>query len=250
MNFTIPNFLYKKDTRVGNHFCEIEKYAQIGKISTGLLHDIMNPITAFNLQLEMLEGKKINSAEYLNSIKKITKNVNDYVSIIKEYINEDKIEKEFELTEIIQKSIELVSHKAISNSVQIQFIRNNQYFIKNNPLYFYQVIINLVANAIDAYKEMEELSNKKVIIKILENNKTIRITIKDFGSGIDPSNMKKIFHPFYTTKQKKGGTGIGLCTTKYIIENKFKGKIFVESEPRSGSLFHIVLKKSRMKIKD
>lgn len=239
MNYLIDK-IFNTDTFKRNRLYALEKYAQIGKISSGLIHDLMSPITALNIQIELLDRNKINSKDYLNSIKIAADNINHYIYLIKDYINNNSSEEIFPLNKTIKDATNLIAYKAAKKDVKIILNSDSEYEIYGNRLHIYQIIINLISNAIDSYKEDQK--NKKVLIDIRNKNKFLRIRIQDFGTGIESTRLKRIFDPFIS---KKGfeSTGIGLPTIKSLIEEKFNGYIEVQSEYGHGSIFDVYLKK-------
>lgn len=220
-----------------NDLSQIEKYAQIGKLSSGLIHDLISPITSLSLQLEVLNSKDYKNEKYLNSIKDSIENVANYSKLIKSYISNNQKELKIDLIKTINEAVSLISYKAIKENIQIQFIGEEKIFIKTKPILIYQIIISLLSNAIESFDKNGH--NRKIIIKIYREQNKIFFSIKDFGRGI--KNTKIIFKTFYTTKKETGGTGIGLSTVKHIVEKEFHGKIFVESSPNIGSEFKIII---------
>jgi two-component system NtrC family sensor kinase len=107
-----------------------------------------------------------------------------------------------------------------------------------------QVLINIILNATQAMPDGGNLSISTSVVEGIRINdeikKTIRIVIKDTGIGIPPENLKKLFTPFFTTKAKGKGVGLGLSVVHGIIE-KHKGKIEVDSQPNVGTTFRIYL---------
>jgi signal transduction histidine kinase len=97
----------------------------------------------------------------------------------------------------------------------------------------FQVLINLVKNAIEAMANFK--TNKKIEITIArEGSRFVQVHVKDHGMGIDPELIDQIFIPFYSTK--KGGSGIGLSISHQIMQ-KQRGDISVQSQPGRGSVF-------------
>jgi two-component system NtrC family sensor kinase len=107
-----------------------------------------------------------------------------------------------------------------------------------------QVLINIILNAIQAMPEGGTLTiTTSVATNVLikeETKDTVRIDIRDTGIGIPKENLKKLFTPFFTTKEKGKGVGLGLSVVHGII-GKLKGKIEVESEQNVGTTFSIYL---------
>jgi signal transduction histidine kinase len=104
-----------------------------------------------------------------------------------------------------------------------------------------QVFWNLIINACQAMPKGGSISVKSATKKIKKKSYKI-IEFQDTGVGISKEHINRIFHPFYTTKEK--GTGLGLCTAYRIIEGH-GGKIEIESEPGRGSLFRVYIDNSR-----
>ena len=98
-----------------------------------------------------------------------------------------------------------------------------------------QVFLNLFLNASQAIKDKGE-----IIVETYFDNGKVHIAISDTGIGIDPKNMYKIFEPFYTTKKKGEGLGLGLSTALGIVKSH-SGDIKVESTLHQGSRFIVML---------
>ena len=98
-----------------------------------------------------------------------------------------------------------------------------------------QVILNLIKNAEDALLE-NSINNPKIIITIKDRI----LTLSDNAGGIPKDIIDKIFEPYFSTKTKKDGTGLGLYMSKIIIQEHCAGKIYVENE-ENGAKFTIIL---------
>ena len=107
--------------------------------------------------------------------------------------------------------------------------------IPMDPNLMEQVLINLVTNAVYA---SNQASKKRIELKAwLENNRP-RIAVTDYGRGIDPDKMNKIFIPFYSTRE--GGSGIGLSFSKHVV-HLHHGRIKAESRPGEMTTFTLEL---------
>ena len=104
-----------------------------------------------------------------------------------------------------------------------------------------QVLMNILSNALQAIPEQG-----KIFIKTWQENETVKISIRDTGSGMSEAIRQKIFDPFFTTKDVGKGTGLGLSISYGIIE-KHNGKIEVQSEPGKGTTFIITLPVNQLK---
>jgi len=217
---------------------EIIKYAQIGKISSGLIHDLSSPITALNIQFEIMDSKLIKKEDFYNSTKESFLLLEACSVLMKKYVSGGNTKIWIDAGDEIQKTIKLISYSAIKNNVQIQFIRTEGIKLFINPMFLYQISMNLILNAIESFRE--EDTNRKIIIRLSKIDKYTELTVQDFGCGIE--NTKRIFSFLYSTKLEKGGAGIGLSSIKYIIKKELKGKIEVYSKPNEGSIFKVLIR--------
>ena len=97
-----------------------------------------------------------------------------------------------------------------------------------------QVFINILMNAVDSL----DGRHGTITVQSRQNGHKIEVMVRDTGKGIEPSELEKIFEPFYTTKTTGQGTGLGLWVS-YGIVKSFNGDIFVESIPGKGSTFTV-----------
>jgi signal transduction histidine kinase len=87
-----------------------------------------------------------------------------------------------------------------------------------------------------------QVSRERIIeIEALPKDGAVYLSVEDWGCGIEPEIMDKIFQPFFTTKGADMGTGIGLSLTKNVVERDFGGEIKCESEANNGSKFTVIL---------
>ena len=87
-----------------------------------------------------------------------------------------------------------------------------------------QVLINIVNNSLDAFKE-RDIKNSEIFIKLYKEKSKIVLILEDNAGGVDKENLDRIQEPYFTTKEN--GTGIGLYLVEIIIENSFQGKLEV-----------------------
>ncbi len=213
---------------------KLEKFAEIGRFSPSILHDVLNPLTGLMLYLDSIKGESM----HLTSAKESSKKMRDFINIIQEFIHGEK-EQVSDLDEIIQNVIKIVSTKARHNNISIIFIRKNRVRINCPPLFLYHIVINLLSNAIDAYDKIKDDRDKHINITLEQDSANFCIKIIDNGSGITESEKLRIFNQFYTTKES--GTGTGLPTVKNILEKELNGSIEIESQIGIGSTFKALI---------
>ena len=115
----------------------------------------------------------------------------------------------------------------------------NDYYVIGYPNEFGQAVLNIINNAKDALIE-QDLKDKHINITIKKEGDNVLIIISDNAGGIPENIIDKIFDPYFSTKEDKNGTGLGLYMTKTIIEEHMDAKISVENSNK-GAMFKIVL---------
>ncbi|MEO1954753.1 MAG: HAMP domain-containing sensor histidine kinase, partial [Campylobacterales bacterium] len=154
--------------------------------------------------------------------------------------NEDE-KQDFSLSEVISNAIKMTKPIFKKNQISVLFDAKKEYMAVGFSNSLIQVILNIINNAKDALIE-NEIEDKKIYIDIVEDEYGIIINIKDNAGGIDESIIDKIFDPYFSTKQSKNGTGLGLYMSKMIIEEQMQWKLKV-SNTENGALFQIVIDK-------
>lgn len=217
---------------------EFKTMVQVGKISCNLLHDLISPITSLSLYTDTVVDENLKSV--IDPIAKSTENIREFIKLIQDAI--DKPDKHFriKINDTIRHSLSLSKHKIITNNVEAAFITNISDNMKLlcKKIEIYQLIINLVGNAVDACSETKK-SKKKIQVRLKSNKASLILTVTDNGCGISEKNINKIFKQDFTTKNR--GMGIGLHTVKSIAEKSFSGTISVQSKLKVGTKFTIKL---------
>lgn len=224
---------------------QLYRFAEFGRLASGLFHDLMSPLTSVSLYLEKVNKNNPNEAVetrgYLKKAFEASKRIELFTQAVRRQLQHRQAQELFSLNEGIRQAIQLVAHKAWQSRVQVSFHAPLEIVTYDNPLKFHQIIVNLLSNAIDAYAGITVSEDRKREVSLImhEQNNQVTLVIQDWGSGIPPDALEKIFQPFYTTKATHEGTGIGLSTTKEILEKDFHGSIEVESTEGYGTVFRI-----------
>ncbi|MFC1646249.1 ATP-binding protein [Candidatus Omnitrophota bacterium] len=223
----------------------LEKYASVGKLATGVVHEINNPLDGIlrytNMLLTQMENDSVDR-EYLLEIKKglnriggITKSLLEFSYMVNSSSSKMKLKKSVDIHEIIDESIDMLSNKIPCN---IQISKKYKDKLPNIlDLGLSHVFMNLIRNALDAMVDGGRLE-----ISTDMNDSAIEISFKDTGHGIPKSIRKNIFEAFFTTKSIDKGTGLGLAICDEIIR-KYDGRIHVQSIEGRGSNFTILIPK-------
>lgn len=228
----------------------------LGTMAGGLAHDFNNIISGIistSSYLNMIvkdnhaEGEDI--ITHLDVIKqsgeKAAQLVKNLLSVSK---NQAENYSRVNLAQIVKDVIN-ITRSAVPENIELRFQNDNhESFIKGNKSQLEQVILNLIVNAAEAIKNSK--CNDPVISLVIDkiesdlralsgfSGQVWHLSVADNGSGIDRANLKRIFDPFYTTKNE--GSGLGLAVVHNIII-RHEGFIEVHSEPGSGTVFDIYL---------
>ena len=139
--------------------------------------------------------------------------------------------QEFDLNDVISDTMQIVSPEALKKGVEFDAYNANGALPQ-------QAIMNLAMNGIDAMQECDPGRRKMAIKTALVDRSAVEVSVEDFGTGIPPDRLNKIFDAFYTTK--KLGTGLGLPIARTIIE-AYGGKIWAENRAGGGAMFCFTL---------
>lgn len=227
------------------------RFAEFGRLSSGLFHDLINPLTAVSLNIEKARLEKENQGDislakkYLDQAFSAAGKMEHFIKAVRKQISKDEAKVLFSLQEETQEVLEILSYKAQVNNVQLILIPSEDISIVGSSIRWNQVMLNIITNAIDAYDNFNRSSCREVVIHIVNKVDSIVCTITDYGAGIDNEYITKIFDPFFTTKYGKDtkGTGIGLSMVKDILEKDFNGTIQVSSDIKNGTIFVVTLLK-------
>lgn len=208
---------------------DLAKAAEFGRLSQGLFHDLMTPLTSMVLHADKLQDPRFKEA---------SDRMTSYISDIRSTLSREEIDRDCSLKEELENVLHLLAYKTRTAGIKISVNEEGSCTWHGNPIKIRQVFSNLISNAIDSY---EGMNDKKVIrIDMIDDgNKNNIIKIADSGSGIKEENIGKIFQPFFTTKSPDKGTGIGLTTVKNIVENDLKGSIQAQNNQCGGALFTV-----------
>jgi two-component system NtrC family sensor kinase len=221
------------------------KMASIGTFTSGIAHELNNPINNISLIVESLveEDEDLSVEERLHLYQNLMDQAERTSNIVKKLLefsrNRYSKAEKVALDEIVRKTADLVK-----NEMRLNHVKFSQ-TIEGGPLPelrvdkggIQQVFLNLFLNSIQA---MENGGRIAVAMSTDPAAREVRIDIRDTGKGIPPEHLDRLFDPFFSTKKEGEGTGLGLSVS-YNIITKHNGRIEVESAPGKGTCFSIIL---------
>jgi len=221
-----------------NALRNLDRLSIIGQLAAGVAHEIRNPLTSLKGFSKLLQNDTSSEKQeqYLdiirNELDRIDMIVNEFMSLAKpQAIQFIKVS----LISIIESTINILQPQAMLHNVQIKTgYPAEDIELLCSPNQLKQVFVNFIKNAIEAMPE-----GGNVFIKVRRlHNRTVLITFKDEGTGIDPNVVQYLGTPFYTTKDK--GIGLGLTVSNKIIQ-EHKGKMKIDSLAGIGTTISVEL---------
>ena len=223
----------------------MNRVASAGLLSASLAHEVNQPLTGIvtraHAAMRWLKAETPNVDQAHDALKQIVEaghRAADVVTNVRAMFKKDTQERvPFNVNELIQSVLGLVYFDLRKNSVEARVsLGANLPRILGNAVQVRQVILNLMMNAIEAMSSVEPrvLTIKSELI----GHGTVYVSIEDTGSGIDPSDMERVFDPLFTTKTSGMGMGLSICRS--IIE-EHNGRIWVSRAAWRGTIFQFEL---------
>ena len=215
-----------------------ERIAALGRAAAQVAHEVKNPLAGLLLYSMHLKSKAGNFSEgeaYL--VDKIVETINHLISRVEQILGFARPVNltlhSGNLNPIINDILELLRPQLTANKVEVRLSIGEAAYAMIDESSMRGALMNLILNAIEAMPHGGTLS-----ITVDQTNETLRIEIVDTGSGISEEESKKIFEPFYTTKEQ--GLGLGMPYSKKIID-QHGGTISLDSQPGEGTTISIAL---------
>ena len=234
---------YKRLLKLERRTIHAERLAEIGSFTGGLAHEIKNPLSTVQLNLQLLqEDLTPDDPAYsrlvsrLQTVHKETSRLREILDDFLRYAGRIELDcKPANLNELLDELVDFFTPQAQLQRVQLRLKKPPEPVIAIvDPRLIKQAVLNLLINGLQAITS----SGGELILSLQVQGKSAVIDVIDTGSGIPPEQVERVFQAYYTTK--KGGTGIGLAMARRITE-EHGGKIGVRSEVGKGSDFYITL---------
>ncbi len=219
---------------------QADKLSSIGLLAAGVAHEINTPLAVISSYSQMLAKQLRGDARLGPVLDKITQQSFRAAEIANGLLNFSRTSttefRSTDLNQVVRDTLSLLEHQFKTAQILVDLdLADELPPIHGNPGKLQQVFLNLLLNAKDAMPGGGRLTIATLV------NSHVEAVISDSGSGIAPENLKRIYDPFFTTKNMPGdrrGTGLGLSVSYGIIQ-EHAGKIHVESAVGSGTTFHL-----------
>ena len=217
-----------------------EKLASTGRLAADIAHEINNPvgIIVSSVECMLLDGEHTLSEEFINDAKVIINQADRISKITRSLLSFARLPVEeksiVDINEIIKETISLFTQHLLKRGISVhQDLMKNIHLILGNGNQVQQILVNLISNASDA---MGQGGNLHLRTRCLDQS--LIVEIEDEGCGIATEQLDRIFDPFYTTKGKGLGTGLGLAVSYGLVE-EHGGEIGVVSKEGKGTCFTV-----------
>jgi len=219
-----------------------ERLAELGTLTGGLAHEIKNPLSTVQLNLQLLaEDVTPDNPAYsrignrLKTVQKETSRLRDILEDFLRYAGKIELDRHpTDLNALLEELVDFFAPQATLQKARLRLKPSEKPLIADiDPKLIKQAVLNLMINGLQAMPAGGEL-----ILSASQQDGAAVIDVIDTGKGIPPDALEKIFHAYYTSK--KGGTGLGLAMAKRII-HEHAGRLTVTSEVGKGSAFSLRL---------
>jgi signal transduction histidine kinase len=221
---------------------EAERLAELGTLTSGLAHEIKNPLSTVQLNLQLLsedldprDPHQQRSIHRLEVVQRETGRLREILDDFLRYAGKMELErKPTDLNDLLEELVDFFAPQAQLQRVQLRLRRDPGPLMANiDPKFIKQAVLNLMLNGVQAMPDGGEL-----ILSAKQQEGQARIDIIDTGSGIPPEAVANIFMAYYSTK--RSGTGLGLAISQRIAR-EHGGSLNVQTEAGKGSDFYLLL---------
>jgi signal transduction histidine kinase len=233
----------------------VEKLASVGRLSSGIAHEIGNPIGIVTGYIELLKQDDISDEERSEFITRTENEINRINTIIRQLLDFSRPSaaraQPVSVHDIVHDIVDAFKFQPVASTIDLELDLGAETDTVNaDSDQLRQVFLNLLINAADAITSIKDRSDGKITIKSEvattsqvdtgKHSNVLTVEFVDNGPGIPSENLDNIFDPFYTTKEPGEGTGLGLSVSFMIIEG-LDGTIKARSEEGSGTTMAVCL---------
>jgi len=214
---------------------ENAKMVALGEMMANIAHQWRQPLSVVSTAASGVKVQKemdiLTDTLFYDSMDAIVKNANYLSKTIDDFssfIKDDKKKQTFSLNEHIDKNLGILSGTFKINHINLVLDINSKIELSTFENELTQAFINIINNAKDVLNE-KNIEEKLIFIKTYKDKNNVYLSIKDNAGGIPENIISRVFEPYFTTKDKQQGTGLGLYMVRQIIVESIKGEILVQN---------------------
>ncbi len=220
------------------------KLAAVGEMAAGVAHELNNPLTTVLGFTELVLDDLPEESDARGNMELVLREAQRARDVVRRLLDfarqSESVRARSDVNEIVTDILALVNHLLRTGGVQLSTeLAEGLPWVSVDRSQIKQVLLNLVHNALHAMPTGGKLQIATALRR-REQNDWLAISLKDTGTGIAPENLERVFEPFFTTRSKDGGTGLGLSVSYGIVADH-GGFIDVESKVGKGSVFTVWL---------
>jgi len=210
------------------------KLASMGEMISMIAHQWRQPLSEINgivlnidvdMRRECLDKDRVN--EHLNSIEKVTEYLSHTINDFMNFFKHDKSVNEFILSTAVLRATNLL-HSSQTNKIEVVIASSLDIRLYSYQSELIQALLIVMNNSMDA-GALRKIPKGKIIIDAYQVEDRVNIIISDNLGGIPEKIIDKVFNPYFTTKHKSKGTGLGLYILKILVEKSMKGSVFIQN---------------------
>ena len=229
----------------------VTRIITMGELTSSLAHEINQPLTAIESNtgaaLRFLSQAEPNIDEIrqiLEDIRRDDRRAGKVIQNIRAMVKKEKHEEELlDLNKLIQEVVDLIRGDFVLKGLSITLeLTPELKMIRGDLIQLQQVILNLILNSAAAMKNAPRAQRKIIVRTAMPDNRTVNVSVTDFGTGIDANYIERLFDAFYTTKPE--GLGMGLSISQTIV-NTHGGDIKASNNREGGATFVVTLPTDR-----
>lgn len=222
------------------------RFAALGEMITMIAHQWRQPLTGMGMTIDNIlldiELSTLNEDKLKSNCESISTQIHYLSHTIDDFKNFFKANhppQRIVFTKLVEESIQIIESTLKQNRVTISVIDPDHIEFESYRNDWIQILLNLIKNAMDAYIS-NNIDQREITVSTTSNETGFIITITDNAGGISPMIIDKIFDPYFSTKDEKNGTGLGLYMIKMIIRDHFQGNITASSS-NASTVFTITI---------
>jgi PAS domain S-box-containing protein len=228
------------------HFAHMQRLAQIGELSAAIAHELRQPLHAIKLHAQTVEMIAGSPTPPLREVQEIAADIamdasraNDVIERIRTFVRPPKSARQtLEVEKLVKQVASLVSDDARKRQVEIVLeISDDLSQVRGDQTQIMQVLVNLVLNGMDSMENVAA-ADRRLVLRTAPRDGQIDVSVSDYGTGISPEVMPRLFESFFTTKSD--GMGIGLSISRSIVA-MHEGHIWAENNAAGGATFYFTL---------
>jgi len=229
---------------------EPDALAELVRQPSVIAHEVANPLTAalagLDLSVDLVRGAEFLEpsfrAELLEELAGVGEGMDQAIEFLRSMQDRARgglaRSERFDAAQVVRSCVALERPLARKRGIALQgVIAVSGVFLQGDPNALYQVLTNLIRNAVAASQERKT----PVVVTLGLVDATLRLAVQDDGVGIATEHLERIFEPGFTTQEFGAGSGTGLTVVRQITEQMFAGRVEVESAVRHGTTFKVTL---------